>query len=57
MGKVYHVSVADWITMKALRYDISECARINTNGKFDLAIKCNKNCLQTFYKDIWERAA
>lgn len=57
MGKVYHISPADWLTMKALRYDISECAKINTTGKFDLAIKANKRCLDLFYKDIWENAA
>ena len=57
MGIVLRVSQEDWLTMKALRYDIAECAKINTNGKFDLAIKCNKNALNLFYKELYDNAA
>lgn len=58
MGIVYGpISLADWVTMRMIRYDIRECQNINSDGKFDLAIKCNKNCLNTMLKEIWEKAA
>lgn len=50
------ISIADWLTMKAIKYDIDECSRINKDGKYDLSIRCNKNALKLYFNELYNAA-
>lgn len=50
------ISTADWLTMKAIKYDIDECSRINKDGKYDLSIRCNKNALKLYFNELYNAA-
>lgn len=49
MGIVYKYDQPTWLTMKMLKDDNREMAKLDAE-KHHLAIKCNNNCLKTFFQ-------
>lgn len=56
MGTIYGpFDVAEWRTMLMLKQDNREMIQLD-RSKHDLAIKCNTNCLKTFFSKQSEAA-
>lgn len=51
------ISLSSWRTMLMLKEDNRGMSKLNTDGKYSLAIKKNNNVLDLFFKEIHENVA